>query len=347
MAIQIESTTDSEENTLAAMGGKATEQEQMTLEAESGESADENESEESATSETEGDESEESQADDDSEEKAAKKGEKNDSEDEDEDDSDDESEESDESEDDDEDEKPQKRRRRKSGFQRRVEKLNKRIADKEREIEYWRQQALKEGSGQEADSEEPEAKAKADTSDKPQSDDFESHEDYLEALVEWKAEQKLKERESQLAEQKAKSEQEQLVNAHNERVQKFMETHDDFMDVLEEVDDVQMPFHVQEVILQSDNGPELMYNLGLDRDSFEKICELNPVAAARELGRFEAKIESKSKSPSAQKKQARKTRAPKPIRPVGSKSSKATTKSIYDPDISQAEYERLRAEGKT
>lgn len=241
----------------------------------------------------------------------------------------------DESNEDDAEVKPKGKKR---GFQRRVEKLSKKLSAAEQEAEYWRKQAL---SRQDSEDSQQKKVAKPSESLKPKAEDFEGHDEYIEALSDWKAKQAVAEFKKEISETNARSEFQRQVSEHNRRVEKFAKQHDDFHDVIEEVDDIIASIAVEEIILASENGPELMYELAKNRDEFERINKLSPIAAARELGKFEERIKRASRE--NETRASKKTNAPKPITPVGSKTGSAK-KSIYDSDISQAEYERLRRE---
>lgn len=233
-----------------------------------------------------------------------------------------------------EDQKPKS----KNGFKKRIDKLRANVSDKEREIAYWKAEALKSQAPKEAA--KPAANLEPVSNLKPKAESFESRDEYMEALADWKVDQKLKAAESSRRESEVKSAYQKKVTTFSEKREAFAEKHDDFHELLEAVDDIPMSLTVQEVILSSDNGPELMYELAKNRKEYERISALPSIAAARELGKFEAKIaSSKESSPVGEKT----TKAPKPLNPVGTSGS-GIKKSIHDPNISQREYERLREE---
>ena len=105
---------------------------------------------------------------------------------------------------------------------------------------------------------------------------------------------------------------------------------------------VEVPHYVSELFITSEHGPALMYELAKNTKELERISKLSPIQAALEIGKLEAKITSSSKSaaPSVEKKA---TKAPAPIDPVGGKGG-SVKKSLSDPNLSQAEYEKLRRE---
>lgn len=236
------------------------------------------------------------------------------------------------------DEKPRKR----NGFKRRIDKLTTRLTDREREIEYWKAQALKSQSPKQDVETERRTESKADVQGRPNPDHFDSHDDFVEALTDWKLEQRERERETKQRETQLKTEHQQQVDSHTARLKTFAKNHKDFEDVLSDVDDIPMSVTVQQVILSSDNGPELMYELAKNPDEYARICKLPAIAAARELGKFEARL-SREADEKPETKEIKTTKAPKPLSPVGSKSG-AVTKSIFDPNLSQGDYERLRME---
>jgi hypothetical protein len=243
----------------------------------------------------------------------------------------------DETEDESQDQEPKK----KNGFKKRIDKLRKRESEARKELEYWKQQALK-GNQAPQKSEEPKPKEVVQAKDetgRPDANSFETHEEYLDALTDWKLEQREKALEAKKREDSAKSEHQKQVESFQSKVKDFAKSKADFDDVISDVDDVPLSVAVHDLIIQSENGPELMYELAKNREEFERINKLSPLTAAREIGKLEARL---TKEASQEKVETKITKAPKPLATVGSKSS-GIKKSIYDPDLSQAEYERLRS----
>lgn len=306
--ILIESTTDTPEQVQVAMGDVAQGKEVEASETEQSEPVET--TEESETSETQ------DVKEDESEEEVAKEG------DEDEDDAAEEGEKS----------------KKRNGFKRRVDKLNKRIAEREREVEYWRNIALKAKS-QEPQQEKPQAPKQIDTSKKPNPDDFETHEEFIEALTDW-VEQKLKEHQSRMEAESIQSERRQMLEAHKARVKEFAAKHEDFDEVMEDVADVPVGPALYEIVVASEVGPQVLYELAKNRSELERINSMPAHLVGLEVGKLIATISSSETKP--KKKQT--TKAPKPLSTVGGKSTGSVAKSIYDPNISFKEYERLRAE---
>lgn len=234
--------------------------------------------------------------------------------------------------------------KKKGGFQRRIDKLRASVSAKELEIEHWKNLALKEKAEGKDPEKTVETKKTTDQAGKPNQDDYELYDEYLEALTDWKADQKFKEYESRLEKSKIETAQEKMISSHRDRVEKFAKTVDDFDEVLEEVSDVVPSPTMQELLISSENGPALMYSLAKDRDTFERLNKLSPLAAAKEIGKLESMIEAKT---SGEKREVKKTTtAPRPITPVKTKGG-TKEKSIFDEDLSQKEYEALRAKSRS
>lgn len=237
------------------------------------------------------------------------------------------------------DEKPKK-----DGIQRRIDKLTKQKHEMARELEYWRKEALNKQAQTVESDDEPAQKQSATQDGKPDPNNFESHEEYVEALSEWKVEKKLAEREQKTREAELKNQYEKAKQDFKGRLDSYSEKHDDFMELVESVDDIPMSITVQDTILESEVGPELMHELAKDRENYIRICRLPATSAARELGKIEAKILSAKESAGA-KTEKQTTKAPPPIKPLATKSAGVSTKS---PDeMSFEEYKAWREKRQT
>lgn len=235
--------------------------------------------------------------------------------------------------------------KKKGGFQRRIDKLNQQKAQAQQELEYWKQMALKSAGGSKNDSNSNQTVEPTQNSDqKPNPDKFETHAEYVEALTDWKTEQKLKEREDKYARERIAETQSKLVATYKERMEAFTQKTPDFQDVLEEVNHVHLSPTLRDIILTSDNGPQIAYELAKNPDEYERIAKLSPTACAREIGKFEARLTPSSSSKVSTDGSKKITHAPPPIAPVGTGGKGSVPKSIFDQNLSQKEYEALRRE---
>jgi hypothetical protein len=310
MSVTLESTTDSKEQVLAAAGNLAQKKESVESNSESEakeiEASDEN-SEESETSE------EQESTDDESDNEFAESEEK-------------------EGEEEPEKEKPKKKNK---GFKKRIDKLRGELSAKDQEINYLKQLALDKASARENPI-ETQKKSEAKLDGKPLAEKFDTHDEYLEALTDWKLEQRETERENKKREVELKTQQQSQAQSFQAKVKDFAKSTEDFNDVVSEVDDITLTPGLQEVLISSEVGPELMYELAKNRKELERINALGPLAAAREIGKIEARL-SKAHSPS---KEAKQTKAPQPISPVGNKGSGKPAKSPENMNF--GEYKKWR-----
>ena len=183
----------------------------------------------------------------------------------------------------------------------RINELTKRAHEAEREV-----QRLREAS----------ERKPAESTEKPIPDRFGSYDEYVEALADWKADQRVAEsfkrrdaERSQAAEARAA---EAKAQAWAERQSEFREATPDY-DAVVGKSSVQVAPHVVDALLDSDSGPELAYHLAKRPETVKRINALSPLSAARELGRIEATLSSPA---APQIKPA--SKAPAPITPVRS-----------------------------
>jgi hypothetical protein len=232
--------------------------------------------------------------------------------------------------------------KKKNGFKKRIDKLNQRLSVKDQELEYWKQKALKGDSRQEPQPKET-PKKEAQNEGRPNSSEFETHEDYVEAVADWKYEQRKSAEEAKARESQLKTDYQKQLGSHQARVGEFAKKTPDFQDVIddfnEEHADFKLSTALEEVIITSDMGPAVLYDLAKNKAELDRINALGFAAVGREIGKIEARLE-KSSEPTETKKQ---TKTPPPLKPLGNGSARVA-KSIYDPSLSQSEYESLRRE---
>jgi hypothetical protein len=94
--------------------------------------------------------------------------------------------------------------------------------------------------------------------------------------------------------------------------------------------------HVARMIIESDRSADLAYAVASDPDRAAYISRLNPVAAARELGRIEASIQAPPPKRTSQ--------TPPPIRPVTP--SAPAAKSVEDMSFAEYRAQRMKELGK-
>lgn len=237
--------------------------------------------------------------------------------------------------------------RKKGGFQKRIDKLTREKRELEARIE-----ALERGSAEKpagSAPEKPEDKTpKPAPEGKPKVEDFDTYEEFTEALTDWKLEQREKQRAETQSRTAAESAYREQAKTYAQAEAQARKAHDDYDEVLEGVEDVRLPAHVEQAIFEDPQGPELAYYLAGNREDLERIVGLPPIAAVREIGKISARLTPPEKPASGDKPKPSEpkpkvTSAPKPIVPVGGAASGGTP-SIHDESLASdyASWEKQR-----
>lgn len=215
----------------------------------------------------------------------------------------------------------------KGGFQHKIDKLTRE--------KYAAEAAAEELRRQLADKEKPAAKpAESKPEGKPVAESFDSYEEYVEALTDWKLEQKEQSRQQSEAQRKAAEERKAVGDAWQGRLKEARTRYADFDATVDA--DVPVSAAMQQALLDSEQGADLAYWLGKNPTEAERIAKLAPFAAARELGRIEAGL---TRETPAQNPKPKTSAAPAPIKPVG----KGAAPSAKKPDeMDFQEYTRWR-----
>jgi hypothetical protein len=238
----------------------------------------------------------------------------------------------------------------KGGFQKRIDKLTRRNYALEEQLEEQGrrvEQLLAHLEGKIAAA--PVGVAPAVEAGKPTEEQFEGkpYSEYIEALSEWKADQRIKAAlDKQTAEATKQAEEQrtkETFDAYNERVAVAHEKYPDFDEVVNR-EDVQIPQGVQLVVVELENGPAVAYYLGQHPEICRELCVLSPLAAVARAGVIAATLAAEEAekggevSPPGGKPKVSSS-APPPIKPVGG----ASTKSAVPLDqLSYPDYRRVR-----
>lgn len=217
-----------------------------------------------------------------------------------------------------EQEKPKQKR----SAQQRIDELTRARHDAEREAEFWRQKAL-------ANNEAP--------SDKPTPERYKDYGEYVEALTEWKVDQKVRDafskRDAERATEAANRASTAGTDAWQERQAATREAIPDYDAVIGK-STVEVAKHVVSALLDSEHGPEVAYHLAKNPEQARKLNGLSPLSAAREIWRIEASLTAPQ--PIAVKQVSS---APAPITPVRG----GVTNSADPENMSMSQYRAMRA----
>lgn len=208
------------------------------------------------------------------------------------------------------------------GVQKRIDELTSNWRTAERDRDHWRELALK---GEQKPVDEPASAPQG----KPTLDAFESYEEYVEALADWKYEERQRsDRENQEKQRQAQTQAEK-TRSFQQRAESVRETHPDFDQV---VGNPALPISqaMADAAYSSEKGPEILYHLGQNPQEAEKLYNLSPIEAAMAIGRIEASLSRPARNKSS---------APDPIEPV---SGVGGTQTV-DPDrMNMDQYAKWR-----
>lgn len=166
----------------------------------------------------------------------------------------------------------------------------------------------------------------SDNDDKGQAK-YATYEDYLEDLADWKVEQRIVKLEKETIEKDAKAaverDQRAISDKWKEQVDSARSKHADFMEVaLDPKLPIPQGSAVEQWVLDSDIGTEILYHLAKHPDELKAIHAMPPVKAARALTILEAEL-SDSPAPPPEPAPAsaakRVTSAPPPAHEVGNR----------------------------
>ncbi len=145
-------------------------------------------------------------------------------------------------------------------------------------------------------------KAAAQTDGAPTQDQFETHAEWVEALTDWKLEQKLLERDQ-------KDQAKKVVQSWEEKKEAARKEIEDFDEVLA---DMETPAPVVVAVMaESEHSAKIAYYLGQHPDELRKINQMAPPAAALAVARIEAGFTKADPPPPKPT-----TKAPAPMRPT-------------------------------
>lgn len=189
----------------------------------------------------------------------------------------------------------------KKGVQERIDELTRQRHDRERELEaarqeadYWKAQVIQK----------PKVEAQAPTG-KPTVEQYESYEDYLEALSDYKVSEKLQATQQQMATANQQAQLAERQKAFHAKAEKL--DIPDFVDVVYNPD-LLLSQDMVDIAFDSEKGPEILYYLGKNPAEAARIAQMDKARAGYEIGRLEAALQL----PPAKNV----TSAPPPIKPI-------------------------------
>ena len=218
------------------------------------------------------------------------------------------------------------------GVQPRIDELTRKRHEAEREAAYWRGVATQGKAQPSTVEQQPTAPQK------PTPEQFDDYADYMEALAEFKAEEKVA---KVLSEREAKAAQQQQAQARfstwNDRLTAARAAMTDYDQVVG-ASESPIATHVSDAILDSEHGPALAYHLAKHPDLLNQLNSLSPRQADREIGRLEERLAGGVSAQHASEP-VKTSNAPKPAS-VSSAQGRSTTPNLAT--ASMDEYVRQR-----
>jgi len=202
-------------------------------------------------------------------------------------------------------------------------KLEKRFSELTKQREQARQELAKEREARESlearlNAIEGKSNPVVETNGKPLPDDFADAFEYAEALATYAAENALRLRDKQDADKVVQAERDKVLGSWQERMNATKAELPDYEDMVQS-SDVVVSDPVRDAILESEVGPRILYHLAENPEIGNKLNSMSMASALKEIGKLEARFEN---SETAETKPAVvKSKAPAPIKPIGSTSS--------------------------
>lgn len=236
----------------------------------------------------------------------------------------------------------------KGGFQRRIDELTQRQRDAQREADYWREVAMRAvpAQPQSAQPAAPQAPQPPDPS-KYQGGEWDpEYQRARDAYVQDAAAREAEMRVYRRLQQAAMAQQQMQAQAHfqakaetfRERQAAFADEVEDYHDAYKVVNSIaaqapQLDAVLSDSLADSEYGPHVVYFLGKHPAEARALAQMAPVAAARHIGRIEARIEREREAAKAA------TKAPRPPPTVG---GGGAARARPEDAKSFAEYEAAR-----
>lgn len=214
----------------------------------------------------------------------------------------------------------------KPGVQTRIDELTRSRREAEREAAYWKARA------QGTDSAQSPAQSAAKPKPPVQSD-FATLEEFQDAMVDFRVEQKVTEKFT------AKENEKNATDAVIERANSWQSRLDSaraaISDFNEVMDTAEIPVapHVADLLFEHDLGANLAYHFAKNPDVLTKLNTMSPAKAAFELGKIGDKLEAAAPAANADKPTLKVvdkpiSKAPPPAQTIGQ--GRATTPSLED-----------------
>ena len=151
---------------------------------------------------------------------------------------------------------------------------------------------------------------------RPSQEQFETYEAYVDALTDYKVDQRLKtEREKYAAWMQQQQEEQALAGFQQRSAEYNSKVAPDYFETMRSVEHIPVSHYLKAELFESEMGTAVAYELAKHPEELARITRLADRArVAREIGRIEARLQSRE---TPETPRIMPSKAPAPIRPVG------------------------------
>ena len=215
------------------------------------------------------------------------------------------------------------------GFQKRIEKLSRKLQEKDQELEFLRRYAVPQGPRAQAQPALP-TTVQSQPAAEPTRDQFESTEEYVQALVKHQTATAIAEYQRNQDRAAIQQTERQLDQRFRQQLQQAPVKYQDWDDVMEDTTAPSTPV-MDQVIKRSEFAVDMMYLLAKNEAEATRIAQLSdPMAQTMAMGALEDQFRKASKT-TEQKPTPQASSAPPPIVPV-STSTQHVSKPVSEMD---------------
>jgi hypothetical protein len=176
-------------------------------------------------------------------------------------------------------------------IQKRIDTLTREKYDKAREADYWKNLAMERQ--QPEPKQEPEKVNKAPTLAENEYDEAK----YQAALIEWTRAEARAAALEEVKSERAKEQEQGKVKSFKKLEADFISVTPDYQEKVYSPANTFFTNNVVKLIAESSDGPAVAYHLANNRELAEQIASLPVTAAAREIGKIEARLEKAKEAP--------------------------------------------------
>jgi hypothetical protein len=227
------------------------------------------------------------------------------------------------------------------GFQKKIDRLTKQLAESERQLEAARKT-------------EPAKAAPAPVVDvEPKREDFASDADWMKATAKYIARQELKAEREEQTKKEADEARKAEFDAYNEKAIAAKAKYDDWAEVVGQ--SITIPPSVHAAVIEMENGPDVAYYLGTHPEFCKELMEMSQSKANGKIWAISEKLAADEGEEEEETEEEVEPEKPKveakpekkkfePIKPLGGGSTKS---SVRLDQLEMKDYKKARQAGRT